>query len=377
MSVQESSVDRDVRCPVVHFEVAPEREAGSYWEMGKELREKGEVLFNTLAQGFWVLTSYDTVKEMYQDGDTFSARVITAWNPEPHARMIPMNIDPPEHIQFRQLLNDWFSPSAIREHRENHRAICRRYVESFAESGSIDAVAEFAIRYPTEVFLDFVGMPKEDTEFLVEWVDEFFLGYSGRKPGLDASGAKKIKDYYQENLDKRRATPQAPRERDFIGHLLQSTVNPDGTGERPLSDSEVVDICFFLTIAGLDTTRAQLGWLLHHLATNPDDRKRLLDEPGLSVNAVEESLRYHGQVYGDGRVLTRDVEFRGCPMKEGDMVYGLASIASRSDKFEDPDTFKIDRKPSAHLGFAAGAHRCAGAHLARQELQLRSRSGTD
>lgn len=372
MSVRESTTDRDVKCPVVHFEVAPEREAGSYWEQGKELREKGEILFNTLAQGFWVLTSYETVREMYQDGDLFSARVITAWNPEPHARMIPMNIDPPEHIQFRQLLNDWFSPAAVRAQRDSHQRICRGYVESFAKSGSIDAVADFAIRYPTEVFLDFVGMPKNDTDLLVEWVDEFFLGYSGRRPGADATGSQKIKDYFRRDLERRRAAESgdSTSDRDFIAHLLRSQVDPNGSGPRSLSDDEVVDICFFLTIAGLDTTRSQLGWLLHHLATHPEDRKRLVAEPDLVVNAVEESLRFHGQVYGDGRVVTRDAEFHGCPMKKGDMVYGMASVASRSHRFDDPDTFQIDRKPGPHLGFAAGAHRCAGSHLARQELQI-------
>jgi cytochrome P450 len=362
----------DVRCPVVHFEIAPEREVGYYWAQGQRLREAGPILFNTLSQGFWVLTSYDLVREMYQDSETFSAEVITAWNPEPHPRMIPMNIDPPEHVHYRGLLNAWFSPAAVRKNREDHRAICRRYVEAIAPLGQADAVADFAIRYPTEVFLKFAGLPTGDTGQLVRWVDDFFFGYSGARPELAVSGAAGIKDYYRANLHRRgRSSDRGASDGDLIAHLLASEIDPEQTGRlRALTEDEVVDMCFFLTIAGLDTTRSQLGWLLYHLATHPDDRHRLLDEPALAENAVEESLRFHGQVYGDGRKVTRDVEFHGCPMRKGDMVFGMTSVANRSARFDRPDEFVIDRKPSAHLAFAAGPHRCAGSHLARQELRI-------
>ena len=80
-----------------------------------------------------------------------------------------------------------------------------------------------------------------------------------------------------------------------------------------------------LTLAGLDTTRAELGYMFHHLATHPEDRQRLIDEPEIIPYAVEETLRLYTIIFGDGRKVTTDIEFHGVELKKGDMVYGLVS----------------------------------------------------
>ena len=129
-------------------------------------------------------------------------------------------------------------------------------------------------------------------------------------------------------------------------------------------------MCGLLVIAGLDTTRAQLGWLLYHFAAHPEDRRRVIEDPELVYTAVEEVLRYYSIIYGDGRKVREDVGVMGCPLKRGDMVYGMTSAANRNQKYEDADTFVLDRKPTPNLAFAAGVHRCLGSHLARSELQV-------
>ena len=126
-----------------------------------------------------------------------------------------------------------------------------------------------------------------------------------------------------------------------------------------------------LVLAGLDTTRGQLGYLFRHLAENPDDRHRLIAEPELIPSAVEESLRLYTIIFGDGRKVAQDTEFHGCPLNKGDMVYGLVSGANRDPRVYDrPDEFVVDRKANNHLGFAGGPHRCLGAHLARMVMQV-------
>ncbi len=126
-----------------------------------------------------------------------------------------------------------------------------------------------------------------------------------------------------------------------------------------------------LVLAGLDTTRGQLGYLFRHLAENPDDRHRLIAEPELIPTAVEESLRMYTIIFGDGRKVAQDTEFHGCPLSKGDMVYGLVSGANRDPRvYENPDEFIVDRKANNHLGFAGGPHRCLGAHLARRVMQV-------
>jgi cytochrome P450 len=111
--------------------------------------------------------------------------------------------------------------------------------------------------------------------------------------------------------------------------------------------------------------------LFRHLATHPEHRRRLIDEPELIASAVEEALRFNTIIFGDGRKVTHDTEFHGVQLKKGDMVYALVSGANRDPRaYERAGEFVIDRQRNHHMGFANGPHRCLGAHLARRELQL-------
>ena len=124
-------------------------------------------------------------------------------------------------------------------------------------------------------------------------------------------------------------------------------------------------------LAGLDTTRSQLGYIYWHLATHPDLRHQLIAEPELIPTAVEEFCRLYGLLLQTGRKVARDVDFHGCPMKAGDVVWlGLSSADRDPRRFEDPDEFVLDRGRNPHMAFGAGAHHCLGAHLARRELAI-------
>jgi cytochrome P450 len=163
-----------------------------------------------------------------------------------------------------------------------------------------------------------------------------------------------------------RRNDRAPREGDLASHLLNSTFD-----DRPLTDEEMVDMLTVLVLAGLDTTRGELGYMFRHLAMHSEDRRRLIDEPEIIPYAVEETLRYYTIIFGDGRKVTRDVEFHDVELKKGDMVYGLVSAANRDpDTYERAGEFVIDRKRNNHMGFANGPHRCLGMHLARCEMQV-------
>jgi len=123
-------------------------------------------------------------------------------------------------------------------------------------------------------------------------------------------------------------------------------------------------------LAGLDTTRSALGYIFHHLAGDPGLRHRLTDQPELWPKAVEEFLRLYPLVYTDGRLVTRDIDFHGMPMRKGNIVWlGLGSANHDPRKFAAPRAFELGREQlSHHLSFGAGPHRCLGMHLARHEL---------
>ena len=319
------------------------------------------------AQGYWVFTRYEQVREMYQHPEIFSSESITPWEPEPAYRFVPTQIDPPEHSKYRQLLSRWFAPNAVNRIAPQAHEIGRRLVADLQPKGRCDFVGDFAMRLPTEIFLTIIGVPHSDADLFVPWVEDFFGGFSGDPAGLEpmAKALEGIREYWVAALAERRADP-VPREGDLASHLLHATFD-----ERPLTDAELLDMLTVLVLAGLDTTRATLGYLFRHLAANPAHRRRLVEEPELIPSAVEEALRFYTIVFGDGRKVTRDVEFHGVQLKRGDMVYALVSGANRDPRaYERADEFVIDRRRNHHMGFANGPHRCLGAHLARRELQV-------
>jgi cytochrome P450 len=354
-------------CPVIHEDFSPLRQAGFHWQWADELREGSPLYFNRFAQGYWVFTRHDAVRDMYKNPQIFSSESITPWEPNPIYRFVPTQIDAPDHITYRRIVNTWFSPRAVERADQTIRGICRSLVERVAPAGACDFVAEFALRFPTEVFLNFIGVDTAVTDQFVRWVADFFKGFSGDPAGLEpmTQALEGIRQFWIAALEERRGEA-APRDGDLASHLMHATFD-----DRLLTDDEVLAMLTVLVLAGLDTTRAQLGYLFRHLATHPGDRAAIIADPLLIPSAVEESLRFYTIIFGDGRKVTQDTEFHGAQLKKGDMVYGLVSGANRDPRaYERAGEFILGRKRNHHFGFAGGPHRCLGAHLARREMQV-------
>jgi len=360
--------DRELRgCPVMHRDFSPAREFGSHWQEAEELRESSPVYFNTFAQGYWVFTRHDAVRDMYKDHALFSSESITPWQPDPVYRFIPTQIDGPDHLTYRRILNPWFAPPAMEAAEPLVRRICSELVAELAAQGRCDFMTEFALRFPTEVFLAVIGVPRSDADRFVAWVEDFFAGFGGDLDKVEpmTRALEEIREYWVVALAERKDDSE-PRPGDLASHLMHATF--DG---RPLNDNELLDMLTVLVLAGLDTTRGQLGYLFKHLAEHPEHRQRLIDDPSLTPLAVEEALRYYTIIFGEGRKVTRDTEFHGAALKRGDMVYGLVSAANRDPRaYEQADEFVLDRKRNNHMGFANGPHRCLGMHLARREMAV-------
>ena len=171
MAASPQAPQRDVGgCPVMHRDFAPPGPAGCYWDLAKEMRDGSPVYFNTFAQGYWIFTRHDAVKDIYKTPELFSSESFTPWDPEPIYRFVPTQIDAPDHIKYRRILNPWFSPRAIEQAEDDLRALCRSLVEEVAPKGATDFVSEFALRYPTEGFLQVIGIPPKDADLFVTWV---------------------------------------------------------------------------------------------------------------------------------------------------------------------------------------------------------------
>ena len=206
-----------------------------------------------------------------------------------------------------------------------------------------------------------MGIDLSHADRFLVWVEDFFRGFGGDPEGQQAmaDALQGIRAYWVDALEERRRDA-VPREGDIASYLLGAKY-----------DDELLDMLTVLVLAGLDTTRAQLGYMFRHLALHPEHRRQLIDEPELVPSAVEEVLRFYTMIFGDGRKVTRDLEFHGAELKQGDMVYGLVSAANRDPRVYDrANEFVIDRKKNNHFGFASGPHRCLGMHLARREMQI-------
>jgi cytochrome P450 len=355
------------RCPVMNRDFSRPLDVGCHWLLAEQLREASPVFYNAHGEGYWVFTRHEAVRELYKTPEVFSSEAIMPWEPDPIYRFVPTQIDPPDHIKYRRIVNPWFSPRAIDQAEPRIRSICRRLVAETAPSGRSDFVNEFALRLPTEVFLEVIGIDPTEAELFVPWVDDFFRGQGGDPAGREPMerALAGIRAYWATALEERRGDP-APREGDLATHILHSTFD-----DRPLTEVEMVDMLTVLVLAGLDTTRGELGYMFRHLAMHPDHRRRLIEEPEIIPSAVEETLRYYTIIFGDGRKVARDVEFHGVSLKKGDMVYGLVSAANRDPAaYERAGEFVLDRKRNSHMGFANGPHRCLGMHLARCEMRI-------
>jgi cytochrome P450 len=245
------------------------------------------------------------------------------------------------------------------------RVVCRRHIDALVDRGSCDYVADFALLYPTEVFMRMMALPPEDAEMFAPWLDTMFEGHHSTDHEKVPQAAASIKGYFREKIAERRAHPLDP-EQDFVSFALTATIF-----DRPCTDEEILGFLWTLAIAGLHTTRVQMVYLMHHLASTPADRDALVADPTLVRTAIEESLRVHSLVGVEGRKVGQDVNFHGAPMKKGDMVWISVAAANRDPRvFPDPTRFDLQRTQLTHLSFAAGPHRCLGSHLARAEMAI-------
>jgi cytochrome P450 len=350
-------------CPITHTDYRVERPLfGHYAQLNAEREQSDFLLNDSTKDPFYMIQRFDHVLEAMQMPEVFSNDIVNALDPFMEVRFLPNNLNPPEHTRMRKILNRWFSPAAVRRIEPLVLARSVELIEELEPKGEIDFVAEFGIRFPTEMFLATLGLPTSDGEMFTAWVEALFSGFFGGPDPTPAATA--ITAYFQEAIDDRKANPRDP-EVDFVSRMLR----PDLVGDW-LTDEDLLLICMTLMTAGLDTTRAALGYIFQHLAGDEELRHRLTANPDLWPRAIEEFVRLYPLVIQDGRLVMQDIDFHGLKLKKGDVLWlGIGSANRDPLKYPNPDVFDMDRPDiNHHLGFAAGPHRCLGMHLARHEL---------
>jgi cholest-4-en-3-one 26-monooxygenase len=283
-----------------------------------------------------------------------------------------LNMDPPEHGLYRKAAAGWFTPRAIQRRRAEVERITRDLVDAMAGDGELregDFVTDLAAPLTLSVLADMLGVPRDDWEQMFRWTNRV-AGSSDPEyqdtpgPGFQTveNARNELFGYFARLAEERRAAP-----RDDMVSVL-ATAEIDG---KPMPPLELLSYCFLLVIAGNETTRNAASGGLLALIENPDQWAKLQADPGLVDTAVEEIVRWTSPVNQFCRTAVEDVELHGKKIRAGDAFCLFYGSANRDEAFfEEPDRFRVDRRPNPHLGFGIGEHFCLGANLARLELQV-------
>jgi cytochrome P450 len=325
------------------------------------LRDAGPVV--ALADGGFLVTTRAAADTVFRDPETFSSKRAfdTLGSPVP---LLPIAYDPPDHTRYRRLLQPFFTPRTATALEESARGQVNGLIDAVAGKGSCDVAAALARPFPPEVFLTLFGLPLTDRDRLLAWKDVIIkmadLSGAAEPPPEVMQSAMQLFEYVSVHV----AECRAGRGDGLLTRLFADTA------DEPLTDEEALGLCFLFVLAGLDSVTNALSMMFAKLAVRPEMRRRLVAEPSLIPEAIEEMLRVDPANATLPRVATRDVEIEGVLVPAGSPV-GVAVGAANRDpaELDDPDAIDFERGYN-HLTFGGGPHRCLGVHLARLELRV-------
>ena len=280
-----------------------------------------------------------------------------------------INLDDPQHKRRRNLVNRGFTKQRVEAHEPKIRAICRELIDAVLPKGRCDFVHDIAAPLPMIMIGDLLGVEPEDRDKLLRWSDELLGGGAARGLSKDEMRAHQAKvaleyiAYAQAVIADRRKHPR--------DDLMSILVHGEIGGDR-MTEEEIIQESLLILVGGDETTRHVITGGMLALIQHPDERAKLVANPGLMTTAVEELLRWVTPIQNMNRTATRDTLLRGQKVREGDRLLLLYPSANRDAKvFRDPFRLDVTRSPNHHVAFGGpGTHFCLGASLARLELRV-------
>lgn len=310
--------------------------------------------------GCWVLTRAEDMRHVLSNPAQFSSKgeagfsrlLGEEWD------MVPLEIDPPMHTKFREILNPILYPRVVSKMTEGVRQRADELIDKFADEGGCEFMTAFGTPFPISIFMQLMGLPAEWMPVFLVWEEDLLRG---KTMARRTAAAKSIRLYLDTLAAERRKAPTD----DLASLVVTSKI--DG---RLWTDDEVIGALYLFFVGGLDTVASSLGFFFEHLATHPDQQQWLRDNPDEIPHAVEELLRRFS-VVTSRRQCREDLELKGVKMKRGDWVsitYAAGSLDPR--EFDNPLEVDFQRKGVRHFGFSFGPHFCIGSHLARREMAV-------
>lgn len=324
---------------------------------------------------FWAVIDHAAVLDIERQNELFTN------GPEPvlisvadrEARDLEIktliHMDQPQHGKYRKLTNDWFKPASVRRLNDRLDELSREAVAKMeAFGGACDFAVDIALPFPLQVILKILGLPEEDYPRMLTLTQQLF---GGQDPDLQREEMSPevmnevVGDfftYFTGLTADRRADP---------GEDLASLIANGRIDDAPLPDLETLGYYIIIATAGHDTTSSAMAGGMHALIDNPDQLRKVQENPDLINNAVEEMIRWTAPVRHFMRTAQQDTEVCGQEIKRGDWLYLSYKAANLDPKvFDNPLAFDVER-PNAdrNISFGFGIHYCLGAQLARNELR--------
>ena len=268
-------------------------------------------------------------------------------------RQLPIETDPPEHTEYRAIVQPFFSAPKRPEMIEKVEALVADMVADAVNRESVEIVDEFALPLQSRALTLLLNMPMDAADEWISWGQHVFHGDAGHSE----EKGDVLDDYLHRQFDRAQQEPGD----DFFSALASAEFRG-----RKLTRDELIGFANLAFAGGRDTVIATVSLALAHLAAHPEDVVRLRDEPMLLRSAVEEIVRVASPLTMIGRTCPHATNVNGFDVAAHDRVAICWASANRDETFfEDPDVLKIDRKRNLHVAFGAGTHLCLGASHAR------------
>jgi cytochrome P450 len=345
----------------------------------RRLRDEAPLYYNE-RHDFYALSRYDDVLAASLDWRTYSSArgtvlemIDTTADASDDAAAerrtagvhdIMIFMDPPRHDELRRLVSRAFTPRRVAALDARVRELCAQFLDPYRGGGTFDFVEECAAKIPAMIIGALLGVPAGDQDRLRIWGDTTMRYEPEGTSAEKLAAIEQLGSYMEGMVDDRTRNPRD----DMLSDLLMAEITREDGSSRRLDRAEVLAFFSLLQLAGSETTARLLGWAAVLLARHPAERAKLVADPTLVPNAVEELLRYEAPSPIQARFVTDDVTWHGRTVPRHSRIALLTGSAGRDEReFPDADRFDVSRRFERHLSFGYGIHYCLGANLARLE----------
>lgn len=295
----------------------------------------------------------------FQSGATPGRIVVPSEVNIRETRQIPFEVDPPEHTDYRAMVEPWFKRPLEIGYQENLTQIIHDVVDEALSGDEIEVVEQFSLKLQSRALTLLLNIPFEESETWISWGTHVFR--SEGEP-LDGNKANILYDYIDQQIDNAIENPGD----DLYSVLLASEVK----GQK-MTKEEVKGVMILTFAGGRDTVINAVTNSIAYFADHQDSLERLRTEPEIMNNAVEELVRYFSPLTQMGRVVTEDTQVCEHAVKANSRISMVWASANRdASVFENANEVVLDRKVNPHVGFGFSHHACLGATHARQILKI-------